>query len=171
MAPDHPDESRRDHRHDQDRLDVAPELEAEQQEDGRQADEEVALQRGPGDRPLLGLAFERDRDPRIPGLEPRQEARAGVGEDLLRVGDVRVEVAPDGDRAPPVDPVDAGVPPGEFDGRHRVERRLVAGREGDGEPGEVREAVAVPPGQAHVDLVVLGADLDLRRVPAVERGP
>ena len=171
VAPDHPDEPRRDHRHDQERLDVAPELEAEQQEDGREADEEVALQRCPGDRRLLGLALQRDREPRVSGLEPGHEARARVGKDLGRVGDVRIQIAPNGDRAPPVDPVDAGVPPGGLDGRHRVERHLVAGREGDGELGEVREAVTVSPGQPDVDLVVLGPELYLGRVPTVERGP
>ena len=34
-----------------------------------------------------------------------------------------------------------------------------------------REAVTVSPGQPDVDLVVLGPELYLGRVPAVERGP
>ena len=171
VPPDRPDEPRRDHRHHQDRLDVAPELEAQQQVDGGEAEEEVPLEGRRADRRLLRLSLERRRDPGVPRLELREEPRAGRADDLLGVRDAGIHVASDGDRAPAVDPVDAGVAARRLDRRHRVEGHLVPRREGDRELGEVREAVPVPPGETDVDLVVFRPELDLGRVAAVEGGP
>ena len=67
--------------------------------------------------------------------------------------------------------MDAGIAPARLQHRHRVQGDLITRRHGHRELGEVLEAVAVAVGKPDVDLVVLRPDLDLGRVPAVERGP
>ena len=170
MPPDRADQRERDHRHDDDRFDIAFELKAEDQENPDQAEQHITPERAGGVGRLPGLALKGDADARKTLLQARQKDGLRIAQDFRRVGKAGIDVALDGDRAQPVDAVDAGPAAAAFQRRHGAQRHLRAARQGHRKIVKIGKAVAVALGQADIDFVGLGPDLDVIDLAALEGG-